>query len=73
MNDKDADSEDSDSDHYDRKPKKIKCVGIDEENVDAVASMRNMNPDELKKLMAKRENEMLIDEIRYTVVASGFH
>ena len=54
---------------------KIKCVGIQEEDIyadQAFKNQKNMSA-EAKKQAAKRENQALIDEIRYFTVSSGFH
>ena len=34
---------------------------------------KNLNGVEMKKLMSKKENQALIDEVKYFAVASGFH
>jgi hypothetical protein len=72
----DSDSESSDASNEDDHTT-LKCQGIEEEDciLRAEEAKKNMklNSVEMKKIMSKKENQALIDEIKYFAVASGFH
>lgn len=57
--------------------KDVKCIGIEEEQQeDQFANENNgnkKNKDNRKRLQEIRENEALINEIKYQVISSGFH
>ena len=71
------DEDDSDYEISHKNKRKIKSVGIEEENIveshDSGDSDQLINKAELKRIQEMKENEALIDEIKYEVVASGFH
>ena len=75
---KHADSDSDSSDGSDEEDKiKLKSQGIEEEDIimraEEARKNKNLNSVEMKKLMSKKENQALIDEVKYFAVANGFH